>query len=337
MQKRRLGSTNMEVSAVGLGGIPIQKVDMEKAIDLIKTAKDRGINFIDSARGYGKSEELIGNGIKETNRDHWYIATKSPSRSYEDMKRDIEISLRNFQVDCIDLYQLHNVRTKEAYDEVMSKDGALRALKEAKIAGKIKHIGITSHSLETLIEAIETKEFSTIQFPYNPIERQAEPLFRRAKELDIGVIVMKPVAGGAITNVEYSLKYILENEDVTVVIPGMNKIEHIIKNTSVASPYVPLTKAERDVIEKESRELGTEFCRRCGYCLPCEAGIDIPTHFVLEGYLLRYDLPKWAKDRYDGLQIKADSCLECGKCEPRCPYDLPIRNMLKRVAKNFGD
>lgn len=335
MDKRRLGKTNLNISAVGFGGIPIQKLDKESAIELIKCAVENGINFMDSARGYAQSEKLLGYGIKETGRDKWIIATKSPVRSYDEMKKDIETSLENFGVEYIDLYQLHNVKTQDAYDKVMSDDGALRALKEAKQAGKIKYIGITSHSLEMLEAAVETGEFETIQFPYNPVERQAEELFKRAKDLDIGVIVMKPVAGGAITNVEYSLRFILENKNVTVVIPGMNEVKHIEDNAAVASPIRALTEEERVVIETESKGLGTEFCRRCGYCGPCTVGIDIPTQFVLEGYLTRYGLPDWAKMRYEGQQIKADACIECGACEPKCPYDLPIIKMLKRVKNNF--
>jgi len=335
MRKRKLGKTNMNVSVIGFGGIPIQKTDKETAINLIEKASDLGINFIDTARGYGLSEELIGYGIEKTDRDKWIIATKSPVRDYEGMKKEIETSLRNLKTDYIDLYQLHNVRTTEEYNKVMSDDGALKALREAKEKGSIKEIGITSHDLHTLEKAIETLEFSTIQFPYNPVEKQGEELFKRAKELNIGVIVMKPVAGGAITNVKLSLKYILQNENVTTVIPGMNKIEHIIENASVGTHEMNLSTEEIDEVLKEAGELGEEFCRRCGYCGPCPQGIDIPTQFVINGYYERYNLQEWAKERYDALEFKAVNCVECGVCEPKCPYDLPIREMMKKVQNNL--
>lgn len=336
MQLRKLGRTNFDVSAVGFGGIPIQKVDEKKAVELIKASKENGINFIDTARAYGRSEELIGYGIKETGRENWYIATKSPARTYETMKKDIDISLKKLNIDTIDLYQMHNVKTVEAYEQVMSSNGALRALKEARAQGKIKAIGITSHTLAILEDAVETGEFATIQFPYNPVEPQAEGLFNRAKELNIGVIVMKPVAGGAIRNVEYSIRYILENTNVSTVIPGMDKVEHIKANTAVANELRPLTDEERQVIMTEAKELGTEFCRRCGYCAPCPQGIDIPSQFILEAYLTKYDLKDWAKERFSGLDKTAHDCIECGSCEPRCPYDLPIRKMMKRVSENFS-
>ncbi|WP_026894586.1 aldo/keto reductase [Clostridiisalibacter paucivorans] len=336
MEKRILGRTNLEISAIGFGGIPIQKVDKETAIELIKKAKEEGINFIDTAKIYGRSEELIGYGVEETGRENWILATKSPERDYDAMKKDIERSLELMKTDYIDLYQLHNVRTDDQYDKVMSEDGALKALKEAQKQGKIKHIGITSHDLGIIERALDDDIFSTIQFPYNPVETQASEIFDRAHKMDVGVIVMKPVAGGAIRNVDLSLRFILENSNISVVIPGMNEVKHIESNAAIGNNYKPLTDEERDIILGEAKELGTEFCRRCGYCAPCPQGIDIPVQFIVEGYYTRYDLKDWAKERYATFEHKANECVECGICETRCPYDLPIRKMLKRVHKNLG-
>ena len=179
------------VSIIGLGGIPIQGVSEEEAKSIINKCHEMGINFIDTARGYSISEELIGEGIKE-NREKWIIATKSPVLAYEEMKNEIDTSLSKLKTNYIDLYQIHNVKDKEAYNKIMEKDGSYRALLEAKEQGKIKHIGITSHSVELLEAIIDEEKFSTIQFPYNPIENQGEKLFERAKELNIGVIAMKP-------------------------------------------------------------------------------------------------------------------------------------------------
>ncbi|QGU94785.1 aldo/keto reductase [Clostridium bovifaecis] len=335
MDKRVLGKTNFNVSVIGFGGIPIQKVSEETAITLVKKAHELGINFIDSAAGYGKSEELLGYGIRETGRENWVIATKAPDRDYEGMKKAIENSLRRFQIDTIDLYQLHNVRTEAEYEMVISENGALRALKEAKKEGKIKEIGITSHSLDIISKVIENGEFSTIQFPYNPVERQAEELFRKAKKLNIGVIVMKPMAGGAIENKEYSLRFILENENVTSAIPGMNTIEQVEENSKIGNNFTKLSAEEKKAILEEAERLGTEFCRRCGYCAPCPKEIDIPTQFLLEGYLKRYDLKDWAVERYTSQEHGPKDCVACGNCETKCPYDLPIRNMMKRVYSSF--
>lgn len=336
LQKRTLGKTGFEVSIMGFGGIPLQRLDKEESIELIKEASKQGINFIDTATGYGRSEELIGFGIEKDSRDKWIIATKCPVRDYKGMKQAIESSLEKLKINVIDLYQLHNVSNEEQFKQVMGENGALKALKEAQKQGKIKEIGITSHSLEILEKAVETKEFSTIQFPYNPVERQGEELFKRAKELDIGVIIMKPIAGGAIRNADISLRFIMENPNVSVIIPGMDKVEHIIQNCEVAISPRKLTDEEREIIKGEVRELGNVFCRRCGYCGPCPEGINIPAQLVLEGYYLRYDLEDWAKERYAGQEKNASHCLECGQCEPKCPYNLPIKELLKRVAKNLG-
>ncbi|MFA5524280.1 MAG: aldo/keto reductase [Tissierellales bacterium] len=336
MEKRILGKTNLKVSVIGFGGIPIQKLDKERATDLLKELSNQGINFIDTARGYTISEELIGYGLERVGRDKFILATKSMVRDYEGMKKEIEMSLSNLRTDCIDLYQLHNVRTEVDYNKVLGEDGALKALSEAKAEGKIKHIGITSHDIDTLDKAIETGYFETIQFPYNPVERQAEELFNKANKLGIGIIVMKPLAGGAMINAELSLRFILENSNISVAIPGMDSIEQIEKNAKVGNEYRKLSDGEREIILAEAKELGTEFCRRCGYCAPCPQGIDIPAQFLMEGYYSRYNLKDWAKERYAGFTKKASECIECGKCETKCPYDLPIRKMLKKVVKTLG-
>ncbi|MBM7614188.1 aldo/keto reductase [Alkaliphilus hydrothermalis] len=331
MEKRKLGRTNLEVGVIGFGGIPIQRLKEEEAIDLIKKAADEGINFIDSARAYGESEKLIGKGIAG-NRDHWYIATKTMARDYESMKKEVETSLADFNIDTIDLYQFHLVKTEAQLEQILAPDGAFRALKEAQEAGKIKEIGITSHSAELLEMAIETDYFSTIQFPYNIVERQGEALFKRAAEKNIGVIIMKPLAGGALEDGDLALRFILQNPNVTVVIPGVDKEEQVYENANVGKNFVPLSEVDQKRIEEIKQSLGTTFCRRCGYCLPCPQKIDIPTQFLMEGYYSRYELQNWAVERYGVLPKKASECVECGVCESKCPYDLPIRSMLKNVV-----
>lgn len=335
MEARKLGRTNWNVGVIGFGGIPIQRLEVEEATKLIHTAKEQGMNFIDTARAYASSEKLIGYGI-QGQRDHWIIATKSMAKGYEEMKKDIEISLDNLNCGYIDLYQLHLVKTKEQYDQIMGPNGAYKALQEAQKEGKIKEIGITSHSAEILEMAIDTDYFSTIQFPYNIVETQGEKLFKKAKERNIGVIIMKPFAGGALDNASLALRFIIENPNITVVIPGVDKEEQVIENSEIGRSTIPLSVEEREKIKEIVEQLGTKFCRRCGYCLPCPEGIDIPTQFVIEGYYTRYDLKDWAMDRYSGLTKKASNCSQCGQCESKCPYELPIREMLDSVAKCLG-
>lgn len=336
MQYRILGGTGLRVSVVGFGGIPVQRISAEEAKKVIIKAEESGVNFLDSARGYSVSEEFIGEALADR-REKWIIATKSMARDKASMAKDIEISLKNFKTDYIDLYQFHNIRTKADLDKVLSKDGAYAALLEAKAAGKIGHIGITSHSVDLLKIAIETEKFETIMYPYNIVENQGEELFKRAKELNIGVIAMKPMAGGAIENGTLALKYILENHCITTAIPGMADIREVEENTRVADSTTPLTAGEKQNISKIIEGLGKEFCRRCGYCAPCTQNIDIPSMFVLNGYKERYNLAAWGEERYFSLQNRAKDCIECGICENRCPYNLPIRTMLKKVRLTFNE
>lgn len=335
MNYRELGSTKLKVSVIGFGGIPIQRVDDKDAQEVIIKAEESGINFIDTARGYSVSEEYIGKAL-EGRRDKWIIATKSMSRDRESMIRDVNISLNNLKTNCIDLYQFHNIKTMEEYNKVLGEDGAYSALVQCKNEGKIRHIGITSHSIDMLKIAIESGKFETIMYPYNIVENQAEELFKRAKQLNIGVIAMKPMAGGALTDGTLALKYILQNENVTCAIPGMGKVEEVEENSNLGSNISSLTEAEKAEAKKISDELGTEFCRRCGYCAPCSQGIDIPSVFLFQGYKERYNLSQWAEERYAAMKHKPEECIECGLCEERCPYNLPIRNMLKKAEKLFN-
>lgn len=331
---RKFGNTGMEIKRVGFGGIPIQRISQEDTNKVIDELEKCGVNFIDTARGYTISEEYLGNALKGR-REKFYIATKSMSRDYESMKKDIEISLKNLQTDYIDLYQMHNVKPAE-YDTIFGEDRAYRALLEAKEAGKIKHIGITSHGLETVEKAVESGKFETIQFPYNIVENQADEVFKKAHEKGVGTIVMKPLAGGAIDDGTLAMKYILSREYIDVAIPGMDRPEQVKENTAVLENF-ELTEEDNVKITKIKSELGTNFCRRCEYCLPCPQGVIIPQNFLLEGYYTRYGLQDWAIDRYKALgeDQRASNCIECGACESKCPYELPIIEMLKNVVNTL--
>jgi hypothetical protein len=258
------------------------------------------------------------------------------ARDKAGMAKDIDLSLATMRTDYVDLYQIHNIKNREDLDAVMAPGGALEALKEAQAAGKVRHIGVTGHSIDLLVEAIKSNEFSTVQVPFNCIETQAlETLFPLAKELNIGRIVMKPLGGGQISNVNLALRFLLEH-DISVAIPGMDKVEHITENLAAAAEFKPLTPEERVRLQAEAEAIGPNFCRRCGYCMPCEAGIDIPTMFIFHLQYERYGMKDVIPGRYAALKAKASDCIECGLCEARCPYDLPIRARLKKVAEDLG-
>ncbi len=332
---KQLGKTGLKVSVVGFGGIPVQRTDKDGAKEAIIKSEQLGINYIDTARGYTVSEEFIGYAL-EGRRKNWIIATKSMCRDFDSMEKDIQISLNNLRTDYIDLYQVHNIKDMQQYEAIFSENGAYKALLKAKEEGKIGHIGATFHSLEVLKVAIESGKFETVMYPYNIVENQAEDLFKRAKELDIGVIVMKPLAGGAITDGALALKYILNNENVSTVIPGMADLKEVEENATAGNDIKPLNDEEINKINGIKKQLGSEFCRRCGYCAPCTKGIDIPSVFLFAGYKERYNLEGWAEDRYNTLKATAKDCIKCGACEKRCPYNLPIIKMMEKAKVTFG-
>ena len=256
MEYRILGKTGLKVSRMGFGGIPIQRTDAEGAKAVIRYLMDRGVNYIDTARGYTVSEEFLGYAL-EGIRDKFVIATKSMARTKEAMAADIEISLRNLRTDYIDLYQVHNAPPADV-EKVIAPGGALEALQEAKAAGKIGHIGITAHSLETFKMALEMDWVETIMFPYNIVETQGEELIRQCTEKNIGFIDMKPLAGGAIEDATLALRFLCANENVTVVIPGMAEISEAEQNVAAVENTAPLTAEELAAMDAIRKDLGPE-------------------------------------------------------------------------------
>ena len=334
MEYRVLGKSGLKVSTLGFGGIPIQRIDAAGTRKLMEQMVENGINYIDTARGYTVSENYLGEALDGI-RDKFILATKSMSRTKETMAADIDISLNNMKTNYIDLYQVHNP-TPDQLDQVCAPGGALEALMEAKAAGKIGHIGVTAHGVETALKALEYDWVETLMFPFNIVEIQGVPLIEKCLEKNVGFIVMKPLAGGAIENATLALRYICANKDISVVIPGMAEEKELKQNLEAVLDESPLSDAELAEIEQIRNDLGTQFCRRCNYCAPCAVGIPIPATFVLEGYLSRYGLADWAKSRYAAQGKKASDCIGCGVCETRCPYELPIRDMLKVAAEKFG-
>jgi len=335
MEMRILGKSGLRVSRVGFGGIPIQRIGRSDAAALLAAVHEAGINYIDTARAYTVSEEWIGGAI-EGMRNDFILATKSMARTREAMARDVDTSLKNLRTEYIDLYQIHNP-SEAQLDAVIAPGGALEALLEARKAGKIGHIGLTAHSLSVFARALELDWVETIMFPYNIVETQGEALIARCAEKNVGFIAMKPLAGGAIEDGALALRTVCRNPAVTVVIPGMYRPEEVRQNVAAAGDGALLSAAEREAADRVREALGENFCRRCNYCAPCTAGIQIPSVFLFAGYLERYGLADWARERYATLSVKASACVGCGACESRCPYHLPIREMLRRAASEFGE
>ncbi len=335
MEYITLGKTGLRVSRLGFGGIPIQRVDAAVTRELVLAMVEKGMNYIDTARGYTVSESYLGEAL-EGLREKFVLATKSMARTKAAMAADIETSLGNLRTNYIDLYQVHNPNMEQLM-QVVAPDGALEALLEAKAAGKIGHIGLTAHSLEVFEKALDMDWVETIMFPYNIVETQGAALIEKCAEKNIGFIDMKPLAGGAIEDAALALRFICANPHVQVVIPGMFAVKEIEENLAAAEKKAPLSEAELAKMEEIRSSLGNHFCRRCNYCAPCAVGISIPNVFLFQGYLDRYGLGDWARERYSALPVKASACIGCGACEKRCPYALPIRDMLKDAAQKFGE
>ncbi|MGD9158684.1 MAG: aldo/keto reductase [Desulfobacteraceae bacterium] len=328
MKKMILGSTGLEVTRLGFGGIPIQRVDEARAVDTVLHAIETGIDFIDSSRIYSTSEGCIGKALKRTDKKV-VLATKSINRFADGIQRDIEVSMKNLQVDYIDIYQCHAVMNNDEYDRVLRPGGALEGLQKAKEQGLIGHVGITSHSLDLLEKIIDDGFFETIMVCLSFLEPEArERIVPKAKEKNIGVLAMKPFSGGVIDAPEVALKWVLSVPDV-LVLAGVEDRGLIDQNWKIFQGSYELTDEEQNIMEEIRKEYDKKFCRRCDYCLPCTANIHIQMVMGIKSFVKRMGPKALNNMLIMSLLKKAAQCTECGECMTRCPYSLPIPDMIK--------
>jgi predicted aldo/keto reductase-like oxidoreductase len=342
MRKVRLGRTNLEVTRWSLGGIPLSTMmggkDEETINQVYNAALDYGINLVDTSRVYMDSETLIGQVMK-TRRKESIIATKSHSRRYDEVMADLDESLKELQTDKIDIYQVHELYPDEV-STVMGKGGALEAFKKARDLGMIDFIGLTSHHVDLVIDLMKTGEFDTVMVPFNVIEREPEKkLLSLARSMDIGTLVMKPLAGGAIRNIGKAFRF-FNAYPVDVILNGVATLDELNGNLKHAENTEPLTPKELRDFEDEVAPLGKEFCRRCSYCLPCPNDILIPImiHVIWQKVKgLRYDdLSELNKKMGRNLMVWWQACEECGQCEKKCPYDLPTIKRKNDLMEMFS-
>jgi uncharacterized protein len=329
MEKIRLGKTNLMCSRIGFGGIPIQRVSEEEAIAVVRHCLDKGINFIDTATNYSTSEERIGKAIKGYRREDILIATKSHSRPPQDLRKDLELSLRRMGIDTIDLYQFHDVRDGEDTEQILKPGGTLEAVEQAKKEGLVRHIGVCAHRLQAAIPLAKTGRFETMQFPFNYITDEAkEELLPLCREMDIGFIVMKPLSGGVLPNAALGFKFLLQYPDI-LPIPGIQSIAEIDEIVAIEKSS-RLTAGELEEIERLRKELGKQFCRRCDYCQPCAVDINISDIMYSHTIWKRQPLQKIFTGFFGRQLEQVKDCIDCGECETRCPFDLPIREIMAR-------
>lgn len=353
LQRRTLGRTGLKVSIIGFGGTWISQLSMDLAVKVVRRAFDLGINYFDTAKLDGDSEEKIGEALLDV-REKCILATKTASRTKNESLADLKRSLHRLKTDRLDVIQLHGIDDEKTLERAMGPNGSLEMCKKARHQGLVDYIGMTSHKPRVLIRAIETNEFDTVLVPLNVVTRQAlEDLIPLAKDLDIGVAVMKPLSAKTsklitclyepslfLLSKETELKTLLGEDtgsmvrnalrfvlaqDVSVVVTGFKTVEEVEIAAKVGEEYRGLTRKEKS---RFSIQFDEKQCRDCGLCLPCPQNLDIAA--ILRFYSLStiYGLENWAKKLYSGLEVNVASCSECGECEPKCPYELPIMNML---------
>jgi uncharacterized protein len=328
MKRMVLGKTGIEAVRMGFGGIPIQRVSEAEAVEVVRYALEKGMDFIDTSRMYTNSETRIGKALRGTGKKV-AVATKSFARSADGIQKDVETSLRELQRDYIDLYQCHGISNDEEYQLITSPNGALAGLLKAKEQGLIGHVGITSHSLDLLDKVLDDGLFDTIMVCLSFLEPAAkEKILPKAREKNIGVIAMKPFSGGVIEAPEIALKWALSFPDV-LVLAGVEHKELIDQNWRVFQGDYAIADAETRRMEEIRREFDKKFCRRCDYCQPCPS--EIPIQFVLgiRSMVKRTGDAMMQTPMLRNMRDKAANCTECGDCMERCPYGLPIPEMIK--------
>lgn len=333
MDKVRLGRCGLMVTRIGLGGIPIQRLSEEDAITVVRRCLDSGINFIDTANAYSNSEERIGKAISGR-REGLILATKSASRKAEGVRAHLEQSLKKLGVDSIDLYQFHGVNDFDAYHQVLGS--LVDVVEEARRMGKVKHIGLTSHNMDVAKEAVKSGRFEILMFPLNFITCEpANQLLPLCRENDVGFIAMKPMAGGMLENATIAFKYLMQFPEL-VAIPGIEQPGEINEIIKVINGPWELTEAESSEMQRLREELGSRFCRRCDYCQPCSQDIPISVVLATRSFFKRMP-PEQIFSRFGESLEKAALCTKCGDCEERCPYNLPIRDMIEEYSNLYQE
>jgi predicted aldo/keto reductase-like oxidoreductase len=335
MKTMKLGKTNLNASLIGFGGIPIIPLQFDAAVDIVRYCYEQGINFFDTANAYGDSEKKIGSAL-ESVRDKVILATKTQKRDAAGAAKHIDFSLKNMRTDTIDLYQLHSLTEPESLDKVLAPGGAYEAAAKAKDEGKIRFIGFTSHNIDIAINACQTGLFATVQIPFNFIENDpADKLFMVAEKQEMGIIAMKPLGGGLLESAELCFKFLQQYPNV-VPIPGIATQSDIDEIVDLYLSPQPLSDADWKHIERIRAELGSQFCHRCGYCQPCAQNIEIPEVLLFKSLTKRI-APAGVIHMTKNAMAGVENCIECGECIEKCPYDLPIPDLLKENLALFKD
>ena len=336
MERMVLGRTGLDVCRLGFGGIPIQRVSEAEAVETVRHVVEQGVDFIDTSRAYSTSERRIGLALKQTDKKV-VIASKSHAKTADAARADLETSLKELQRDYIEIYKCHFVSTLADYDRVTSAGGALETYQKARDEGLIGHIGITSHSLDVLDRALDDDLFDLILVCFSFLEPQArEKLIPKARKNNVGVLAMKPFSGGVIEDARLALKFALSEPDVLVV-AGVETPQLFDENWKVFQEAEPLTGTEQEAIAEMQQQYEKVFCRRCDYCQPCTEEIPIQTILGIRSMVKRMGKDLVKSGPFGKVVDKARNCSECGDCMTRCPYELPIPDLIKDNVRWFDE
>ena len=332
MEHTRLGRTGLMVSRTAFGALPIQRVGFEQANTILRQAYEGGINFFDTARGYSDSEEKIGYALSDV-RDEVFLATKSSgARDKASLLERLEVSLKNMRTDHVDILQLHNPRALPDPDDPDSLYGGLL---EARRKGMARYIGISNHKLDNALAAARSGLYDTVQFPLSAIASAADlALAEVCREHDVGLIAMKAMSGGLIADARMAFAALRQYENV-VPIWGIQRESELAEFLALEADPPALDDEMRAAIEREKAELAGDFCRGCGYCLPCQVDIPIPVAARMALLLRRSPSARWLTPEWQAQMRRIEDCVECGECSERCPYDLDTPTLLKKMLADY--
>ena len=330
MRTIRLGKTGITVPQNAFGALPIQRISLDDAVCLLRNAYDGGMRFFDTARAYSDSEEKVGKAF-EGMRDKVFISSKTQATTREKFEVDLDTTLTNLKTDYIDIYQLHcAARCYNEYDEIYN------ALVEAKKQGKVRHIGITAHKIGVAEDIVKSGLYETLQFPFSYLASDRDiRLAESCKEQDMGFIAMKGLSGGLLTDSAACMAFMSQFD--VLPIWGIQRQTELDEWLSFFENEVTMTDDMKTMIDRDRNELLGDFCRGCGYCMPCTVDITINQCARMSQMIRRAPSQNWLTDHWQQEMLKIESCVECGICKTRCPYELNIPELLKKNLKDYKE
>ena len=336
MKTVRFGKTELMVSEIAFGGIPIQRLTAEQAVQLIHSSIDLGINFFDTANSYTDSEEKIGLAIKNIPRDSLVIATKSGALDKKTFIEHLDLSLKRLGTDYIDIYQHHSMSTIKSYDAIFSEGGANEGMVEAVKSGKVRFPAFSSHNIPLAMQIMREQNYFAVQLPFNYLDDEAaKAAIPLARELDMGFIAMKPFGGGLLSNADLCIRYLAQFDGI-IPDPGIEKVEEIREIIRLTDGSDPLTDEDLQTIERQRKELGDHWCHRCDYCQPCPEEIAISMVLNLQSFIKRTPFNRTREMLGASIQ-RARDCQQCMACTERCPYNLDIPQLLKERLSQWDE